>query len=100
MQQYSTGGPTWHTLPLQMAAQCQSHHRIYMCVFIYNIYIHIYLLDHREYIRDESGRRPKKAEIVEIIRPTANFHENADFHPIGLALSGNPEVRFQLSLLL
>ena len=33
---------------------------------------------------------PKKSgNQVEIIKPTANFHENADFPLIGLALSGN-----------
>ena len=44
----------------------------------------------------------KLGNQVEIIKPVANFCENADFLPIGLAFSGNsgkdPEVSFQLSL--
>ena len=31
----------------------------------------------------------KRGNQIEIIKPMANFRENADFLPIGLALSGN-----------
>ena len=45
----------------------------------------------------------KRGNKVEIIKPTVNFHENADFFHIGLALSGirgsDLEVKIQLSLL-